>query len=333
MVPGSTVLAPVHRYSPVLPSPLVNSASRSRETRPIYGGLNASHDVRALTDFRSDPSQALSEQQFNLGTRFLETTSRTNAIVQERNQLHDDNRLRSSPENCPWEEESLTSQVGSDIPAEGDLTRVPPSGQQMHGRIHSQRRPSNRDEFDGPHQFLMMPASDVLAAQEQNLPHLPTNLLVNEQDNILLQVNDCLSNCAFNFVAKYQFPIPLEPDKRPVSTAADREWNEWVFLLKRLATKRRIPARVLYNGQIKQLMTVLENSLEMRHAAKHQSRPLKDDRNVLQLISAGIQVAKILKDASCMKFLDDLYVNTENRIQGRRTISGYPREAVNPFMA
>lgn len=27
-------------------------------------------------------------------------------------------------------------------------------------------------------------------------------------------------------------------------------------------------------------MTILENSLEMRHAAKHQSRPLKDDRNV-----------------------------------------------------
>jgi hypothetical protein len=73
----------------------------------------------------------------------------------------------------------------------------------------------------------------------------------------------------------------------------------------RLATKRRIPARVLYNGQIKQFVTILENSLEMRHAAKHQSRPLKDDRNILQLISAGIQVAKIVKDAQamvCFKF-------------------------------
>lgn len=37
---------------------------------------------------------------------------------------------------------------------------------------------------------------------------------------------------------------------------------------------------MLYNGQIKQFVTILENSLEMRHAAKHQSRPLKDDRNV-----------------------------------------------------
>lgn len=125
--------------------------------------------------------------------------------------------------------------------------------------------------------------------------------MVQEQDDILSQVNDCLSRCAFDFVAKYQFPIPLTQDMRPVSSMSpslhfgrlhvahtynqverpeDREWTEWVHLLKRLATKRRIPARVLYNGQIKQLVTILENSMEMRHAAKHQSRPLKDDRNV-----------------------------------------------------
>lgn len=156
---------------------------------------------------------------------------------------------------------------------------------------------------------------EAVTAQEQDLPHLPMNLYVNEQDEILSQVNDRLSKCAFDFVAKYQFPIPLEPDKRPVGISADREWTEWVYLLKRLAIKRRIPARVLFHGQIKQLVTVLENSLEMRHAAKHQSRPLKDDRNVLQLISAGLQVAQILKDAACMKLLDNLYVRTETKIQ------------------
>ncbi|KAH0541654.1 hypothetical protein FGG08_003885 [Glutinoglossum americanum] len=182
---------------------------------------------------------------------------------------------------------------------------------------HAQRRPSNRDEFDGPHQLLDRPTPDTIAAQERDLPHLPTNLFVQEQDDVLAQVNDRLSQCAFDFIAKYQFPIPLESDKRPVRIPADREWTEWVYLLKRLATKRRIPARVLYNGQIKQFVTVLENSLEMRHAAKHQSRPLKDDRNVLQLISAGIQVTKILKDAHAMQYLDRLYVNTEMKIQSR----------------
>ena len=72
------------------------------------------------------------------------------------------------------------------------------------------------------------------------------------------------------------------------------------------------------SGQIKQLITILENSLEMRHAAKHQSRPLKDDRNILQLISSGLQVAKILKDPRAMQYLDSLYVQTERLIQGRR---------------
>ena len=79
----------------------------------------------------------------------------------------------------------------------------------------------------------------------------------------------------------------------------------------------RIPMRVLWNGQIKQLVTVLENSLEMRHAAKHQSRPLKDDRNILQLISAGLQVAKMLKDPQAMVHLDRLYRETEFLIRQR----------------
>ena len=107
-------------------------------------------------------------------------------------------------------------------------------------------------------------------------------------------------------------------DKRPVRVPDDREWNEWVSLLKGLAENRRIPARLLYNRQIKQFTTILENSLEMRHGAKHQSRPCKDDRNVLQLISAGIQVVMILKDASAMEFLDTLYVKTESKILERR---------------
>ncbi|KAI9166658.1 hypothetical protein HJFPF1_02770 [Paramyrothecium foliicola] len=191
------------------------------------------------------------------------------------------------------------------------------SKSKQNGKPRTQRRPSNRDEFDGPHQFLQRPPPEIIALQERELPHLPTNLHVQEQDSILNSVNDRLSQCAFHFVAKYQFPIPLTQDMRPVERPQDREWTEWVYLLKRLATKRRIPARVLYNGQIKQFVTILENSLEMRHAAKHQSRPLKDDRNILQLISAGIQVAKILKDASAMDYLDRLYVTTEQQIQER----------------
>jgi len=225
---------------------------------------------------------------------------------------------RSSPDRYTWEQDSSTSRDSLDLLREPPSSRTSTSTSKTRIKGHSQRRPSNRDEFDGAHQFLDRPSTETVAAQERELPHIPTNLLVHEQDDLLNQVNDCLSQCAFDFVAKYQFPIPLEADKRPVRVPQDREWTEWVYLLKRLATKRRIPARVLYNGQIKQLVTVLENSMEMRHAAKHQSRPLKDDRNVLQLISAGLQVAKMLRDAASMEFLDRLYIRTELLIQSRR---------------
>lgn len=242
---------------------------------------------------------------------------------------------------------SLENAAGGPPPAQNGKPK-------MSGKPRSQRRPSNRDEFDGPHQFLKRPPPEYIAMQERELPHLPTHLLVQEQDSVLTQVNDRLSQCAYDFVAKYQFPIPLTQDMRPVERPRDREWTEWVFLLKRLATKRRIPARVLYNGQIKQFVTILENSLEMRHAAKQGSRPLKDDRNILQLISAGIQVAKILKDAQAMvcrphfpntlahsgqkanlvsfkDYLDRLYVSTEQQIQERAAASAAAAAAAARF--
>lgn len=186
-------------------------------------------------------------------------------------------------------------------------------------KSYQQRRPSNRDEFDGPSQFLPKQDLSTLEPQEDDLPTLPTNLYSQEQDEILTQVSQRLAQCAFDFIAKYQFPIPLEQDKRPVRVASDREWAEWVHLLKRLATKRRIPTRVLYNGQIRQFTTILESSLDMRPASRSQSRPLKDDRNILQLISSGLQVAKILKDAQAMHQLNEIYVQTEMLINSRRS--------------
>jgi hypothetical protein len=184
--------------------------------------------------------------------------------------------------------------------------------------VRPQRKSSNRDEFDGPHQLLNLPSPRTIATKEQPFPVLPVSLSSEEQGDILGRLNEVLSRCAFDFVARYQFPIPVEPEKRLVITPQDRDWIEWVYLLKRLATKRRIPARVLYENQIKHLVTVLENSLEPPYGANHQDRPLKDDRNMLQFISAGIQVAKMLKDAAAMGHLDHLYIQTASCIQDRR---------------
>lgn len=114
----------------------------------------------------------------------------------------------------------------------GGSGRTPPGkGRLNGGKPRAQRRPSNRDEFDGPHQFLQRPPPEYIAMQERELPHLPTNLLVQEQDSVLSQVNDRLSQCAYDFVAKYQFPIPLTQDMRPVERPQDREWYVPLFPL------------------------------------------------------------------------------------------------------
>ncbi|KAJ5823890.1 hypothetical protein N7447_006230 [Penicillium robsamsonii] len=150
------------------------------------------------------------------------------------------------------------------------------------------------------------PSAHAIAAQDKELPQLPINLDASEQDKILHKVNDRLSQCAYDFIPKYQFPVPIEQDKRPVKVPSDREWTEWVHLLKRLATTRRIPARLLYNGQIKQLITVLENSGNVPCCQAPD-----------QLISAAIQAAKTLKNSSTMQFLDCVYIDTEKLILDR----------------
>ena len=182
-----------------------------------------------------------------------------------------------------------------------------------------------RDEFEGSIQFLEKPRRAAPEHRQENLPLLPIHLSQEEQDDVLSQVNRRLSQCAFDWVAEYRFPIPLEPNKPAVQTASDKEWTEWNYLIKRLATKRKIPTHAVYNGQIKELTTVLDNALEMRHTTKPQTRPLKDDRHVLQFISAGIQVGKMLKDAATMEYLDKLYQQSERVIQERKISPAYSR--------
>ena len=189
-------------------------------------------------------------------------------------------------------------------------------------RYHSRRRPFNQDEFDGPSQYLPLPLPQQDHSRAQDLPELPVHLTLTEQDEVLQRANDIMSECAFHFVAKYQFPVPLERDKPRILTPADREWTEWAYLLKRLATKRRIPARVLFDNQIKQLVTTLENSIAARQTANkgHLSpkRKPKDDRYILQLISAGTQVTKLLSDSLAMAHLNELYSRTEAVIMERK---------------
>ncbi|KAI1622476.1 hypothetical protein EDD37DRAFT_683234 [Exophiala viscosa] len=225
---------------------------------------------------------------------------------------------RQSQDSYSFQTGSPTSQGYGDFDVETQNRRVGELGRP--GRYHTRRRPFNQDEFDGPSQLLPLPVPQQEHARSQALPTLPVHLSIEEQDHITQQVNDTLSRCAFHFVAKYQFPIPLERDKPRVRTPDDREWTEWAYLLKRLATKRRIPARVLYDNQIKQFVTTLENSIAVRQNTRDQQpRIPRDDRYMLQLVSAGTQVAKILMDSLSMEQLDALYRQTESMVLERRT--------------
>ncbi|EXJ65160.1 hypothetical protein A1O7_01500 [Cladophialophora yegresii CBS 114405] len=225
---------------------------------------------------------------------------------------------RQSQDSFVLQTGSPTSQGYAEFDLETQNRRASELGRTAT-RYHTRRRPFNQDEFDGPSQLLPLPVPQQEHARSQALPSLPVHLELDEQDEIILHVNDILSRCAFHFVAKYQFPIPLERDKPRVRTPADREWTEWAYLLKRLATKRRIPARVLYDNQIKQFVTTLENSIAVRQNNRDQQpRTPKDDRYMLQLVSAATQVARILMDSLSMEQLDALYRQTESVILERR---------------
>jgi hypothetical protein len=67
-----------------------------------------------------------------------------------------------------------------------------------------------RDEFNGEVQYLANPSPEEISNRERNLPNLPINLDVREQDEILREVDNQLSRCAFHFVARHKFPIPFD---------------------------------------------------------------------------------------------------------------------------
>ncbi|KAL8651512.1 MAG: hypothetical protein Q9226_004679 [Calogaya cf. arnoldii] len=138
-------------------------------------------------------------------------------------------RMPTSVPGPPWSQEPSATKYG---PQETDHTMTGRSSAASVPNRHPPR--STHDEFDGPHQYL--PSAPMTVSTEHDLPRVQAHLLIQEQDDVLGKVNDRLSQCAFDFVAKYHFPIPLEQDKRPVQYPSDREWNEWVFLLKRMSS-------------------------------------------------------------------------------------------------
>jgi len=174
---------------------------------------------------------------------------------------------------------------------------------------------SYQDEFYGPSQFVQGPPSEASFAQEKDMEPLPTSLTLEEQDFIVSNVEKRLSECAYDFVAKHQLPIPTLPKQRIIRYPMDREWAEWAHLLKWLALKHRISGQILGNRRLESFPDILEKSVHRSHQSdqiwptRHQqSLPQDlDDWYMFQIISSGIRVARFLKDSAAMEYLVDLY--------------------------
>ena len=302
----------------VMRPPTRSPGSYENPDRLEHSGQAASQLSRIPTSFQSPYSHSENGIGFSPVRPPLGLTSRMS--YQEVNQ-----RSPSSAGNHSWEAEYTIPQDRAEYLDERVASREAAILPEPKGYERAPRRfRGGRDEF-AQGQVQHLPKIQVQQARERDLDFEPVSLDHQEQNDILSRVNRRLSQCAFDFIAMYQFPIPLEAGKPMVRVATDRAWTEWVYLLKRLATKRRIPSRAIYDGQIKELTTLLDNSVEMRHSTKPQARPLKDDRHVLQLISAGIQVGRMLKDATTMEYLDRLYKDTEVLIQQRKSTSRYSK--------
>ena len=185
-------------------------------------------------------------------------------------------------------------------------------------RAHQQRRHNSQDEFGGAIQSLPDPSPESLAGREELAAEEPMTLQPAEQEKIFQSLEDRLSKCAYLFVYKYEFPVPLENNRPEVKHPSDRTWTEWAYLLKRLATKRRVPARLLHDEQIKNMITIVENSILIRPLKGENTRQQVPDSMILQYISAGIQVAKLLKDGAATNSLSNLYKQTERDIMKRK---------------
>ena len=184
--------------------------------------------------------------------------------------------------------------------------------------VNLRKLAGNSDAFCGPHQILERPPSYNPAGFERNLPVLSATLSVDERVDLFHRLNKCLCKTAFDFVAKWQLPIPLEPDRKPVSTSEDREWLEWIDLLKALSRSKSISPRALHGRRINDLDCVLERAQIPVSATRSGLIWPADDRYILQLISASTQVAYLLQDALALGEFDSMYDKTELLMQERR---------------
>lgn len=268
--------------------------------------------------FRSRPSPQLCPSVGNRGRNAIAPPSPTQPVRDATHRrLHSAQHFHRKPVSIPQANPSYLrhkTYPALNDPANGTLPAYEWSSEQTQqmGLPYPIRDPmTNKDEFSRNIYHLPQATHLGLSLGQGAPAKLPNTLSPEQRAQIFAKLDYHLCRTAFQFFAEHRFPIPFEKHKRIVTVPSDRCWNEWAYLLKRLATKRRVPTSVLHGGQIKHMVTLMENSLIVRHPQDGSCEPIEDDMHMLQVLSAGIQVAKLLRDYQTMEILLDLYSQTQ----------------------
>ncbi|KAK1237357.1 hypothetical protein MKX08_002982 [Trichoderma sp. CBMAI-0020] len=165
------------------------------------------------------------------------------------------------------------------------------------------------------------PPAENTALNREELPLLPTSLSRRKQKKVLGQASRHLSKCALEFCNRHQLPNTviqgMEPRERPFvarnlgrKRAPDCGWGEFVFLLKFLIAEQQVPLEALNSDLAAHFRAILHASLGVDDVLRH-AEPLRDDRTILRILSAGVQVANMLNDEKAMGKLRRLLMKTE----------------------
>ncbi|KAL7921322.1 hypothetical protein ACQKWADRAFT_296162 [Trichoderma austrokoningii] len=208
------------------------------------------------------------------------------------------------------------------LPARPSGSRTVGSSLQIvqHTEIHqSTRRASTPLPVIGL--SLSRPAPERPALNEQRLPLLPTSLSRTKQSKILKRASSYLSKSALDFFNKHELPNTVirgmdasehtffsrNPGRKRASIDG---WYEFVFLLRHHIAEQRVPRGVLNSDLAAHSKKILHASLGIDDALKR-PLPVRDDRAILRMLSAGVQVADMLNDEKARKKLVYLLMKTE----------------------
>lgn len=143
---------------------------------------------------------------------------------------------------------------------------------------------------------------------EGDILTFPVRLAFQDGRDIVERISRRLCKCAFEFAARKRMPLFHQDGEEMIRRPEDRNWVQWVHLLREVILDRR--TTICCEPHRAEFLTTLHRSNLLEPEIEYREIETGDDMKALQLISAGLQVAKIFEDASAMEEFDQLYNTT-----------------------